>query len=251
MWVSENEKVNLVLDIGNSSVKAGIFEKDQLLETFRKASLDDRDIVDLKTRYPLSGLMVCSVRNSSVPQKDKLQQHFDHYLELSGNTPLPIRNLYETPDTQGKDRIAAVVGGQALHPDRNLLIIDAGTAITFDFLSKEGNYLGGNISPGLSMRFRVLHEATHNLPLVGPGQKTGLLGTNTTDAIAAGVQNGILFEMNHYIENLKHQYGDLTTILTGGDSNFFDNKLKYPIFVESNLVLIGLNKILKYNIYAK
>ena len=190
------------------------------------------------------------VKGDTPPGAEQLKHHLDHYIELTSRTELPIKNLYQTPETLGKDRIAGATGGISLFPGNNILVIDAGTAITFDFINKKEEYIGGNISPGLSMRYRALHQFTNQLPLLQKEDDIGMLGENTKKAIIRGVQNGIVFEMNHYIENLSLEHENLKTILTGGDSNFFDNKLKYPIFVESDLVLIGLNKILKYNIYA-
>ena len=195
-------------------------------------------------------MIVSSVKGYSLPGIKKLQHHLNHYLELNEETPLPVTNLYQTPKTLGKDRIAAVVGASALFPDQNILVIDAGTAITYDFINNNKEYRGGNISPGLSMRFQALHQFTNRLPLLQKEEDIELLGENTSKAIVRGVQNGMVFEMNNYIESLSVKNGSLVTILTGGDSNFFDNKLKYPIFVESDLVITGLNKILKYNIYA-
>jgi type III pantothenate kinase len=124
-----------------------------------------------------------------------------------------------------------------------------GSAITIDFINHQGIYKGGNISPGMNMRYKALHHFTQKLPLLKP-QNTGILeGQNTNEAIHAGVQNGIRFEIEKYINAYEQKYASLITILTGGDSNFFDNKLNYTIFAESNLILKGLNKILKYNIY--
>ena len=157
-------QVNLVVDIGNSSVKIGIFDQEKLMEVIRQDKFDYSDIEQLTTRYSLSNLVVCSVRNRDIPERDSLSRQFGHYLELTSQTPLPIENHYKTPETLGKDRIAAVVGGRALYPKRNLLIIDAGTAITFDFLDKKGRYLGGNISPGMTIRYNALHQDTHGLP---------------------------------------------------------------------------------------
>jgi type III pantothenate kinase len=247
----EPESLDLAVDIGNSSVKAGIFRQDQLLETFRMEQFDRQQASRLAREYPIKNAILCSVKKRDRSQWESLANHFEYFLELNAATPLPIQNEYQTPETLGSDRIAAVTGAYALFPNQNVLVIDAGTAITYDLLDASGHYKGGNISPGLSLRFRGLHEATGLLPLMSPQESTPWLGKNTQQAIVAGVQNGLIFEMNQYIHLFTHQYGKLTTILTGGDSNFFDNKLKYTIFAESNLVLIGLNKILKYNLYAK
>ncbi|MBS3774247.1 MAG: type III pantothenate kinase [Bacteroidales bacterium] len=242
--------MNLAVDIGNSAVKAGIFKNDKPFRVMRFNHDLYQKILDLVLQYKIENVIISSVKEYSIPGATRLKQYLKHYIELSSKTLLPVKNCYQTPETLGKDRIAAAIGGISLYPGCNILVIDAGTALTFDFVNKDQEYIGGNISPGLSMRYRALHQFTNNLPLLQKEEDFELLGENTNKAIIRGVQNGIIFEMNNYIESLSVRNGNLTTILTGGDSNFFDNKLKYPIFVEPDLVLIGLNKILKYNLYA-
>jgi type III pantothenate kinase len=180
-----------------------------------------------------------------------LSGNFEFFLELDDQTSLPIENIYETPETLGKDRLAAAVGANELFPDQNLLIIDAGTAITYDLVSEKNQFVGGNISPGLEMRFKALNQFTGKLPLVKYDDDTELIGRNTMEAIRAGVQNGILFEMNGTIDLFNRNYKNLQIIMTGGDSNFFDRKLNYSIFVHFNITLIGLNRILEYNAKKK
>lgn len=180
-----------------------------------------------------------------------LSGNFEFFLELDDQTSLPIENIYETPETLGKDRLAAAVGANELFPDQNLLIIDAGTAITYDLVSEKNQFVGGNISPGLQMRFKALNQFTGKLPLVKYDDDTELIGRNTMEAIRAGVQNGILFEMNGTIDLFNRNYKNLQIIMTGGDSNFFDRKLNYSIFVHFNITLIGLNRILEYNAKKK
>jgi type III pantothenate kinase len=151
----------------------------------------------------------------------------------------------------GRDRLAAAVGANELFPDQNLLIIDAGTAITYDLISENNEFLGGNISPGLEMRFKALNQFTGKLPLVDQADEDDLFGKTTTSAIRCGVQNGVLYEMDQTIELFNENYQNLQIIMTGGDSNFFDRKLNYTIFVHFNLTLIGLNRILEYNAKKK
>jgi len=167
---------------------------------------------------------------------------------LSAETPVPVNNLYKTPETLGKDRLAAVVGAHSLFPDKNILVLDAGTALTIDFIDKDGNYRGGNISPGLNMRFRALHEYTQKLFLQSQSDEYQFLGCDTASAITSGVQNGIIFEINYYIDHFVKQFPGLVTILTGGDVNFLVDKIKKYIFAEPNLVFIGLMKIIEFNI---
>jgi len=242
--------VNLAIDIGNTSVHAGVFAQNILIRTFRYHAFNPPRIRSLRQRYFIQNVIVSSVNDFNPRSFSILSRQVRCFMEFSSQTPIPIENLYKTPDTLGKDRLAGVTGGQSLFPGRPLLVIDAGTAITYDFLNAAGQYQGGNISPGLTMRLGALHKYTRRLPRVQPRRQTPVMADNTVEAIAAGVQNGIIYEMNQYIEHFTNQYPGLITILTGGDSFFFDNKLKYPIFVEPNLILIGLNKILKYNLYA-
>ena len=248
---SEDRPLNLALDIGNTAVKAGIFEQDTLVKALRFSRFNHEQITNLVSQYGIDRVIYSSVREKDIPAISAFSGHVKTLLELTPQTPLPIDNRYETPHSLGNDRLAGVVGGQALFPNTPLLVIDAGTALTIDFLDESGSYLGGNISPGLALRFESLHQATGRLPKVDPQENLPLLGKNTRQAIAAGVQNGIIYEINQYMHSFAQAHGSVKVLLTGGDCNFFDNKLNYPIFVEPNLVLIGLNKILKYNIYAR
>ena len=163
---------------------------------------------------------------------------------LDENTPLPIKNLYETPATLGKDRLAAAVGARAIFPGKNVLSIDAGTCITYDFLTKDGEYLGGSISPGIRMRFRAMHAFTGRLPLVEPEDFTGLIGKTTAESLLSGVINGVCEEIKGLIARYNEQYEDLTAVITGGDHEYLHNKLKINIFAVPDLVLPGLNEIL-------
>jgi len=195
--------------------------------------------------------MTQAILSSVKPVDDEILQflsgNFDLFIELDHQTELPIENLYETPETLGKDRLAAAVGANELFPDQNLLIIDAGTAITYDLVSEKNEFIGGNISPGLQMRFKALNHFTGKLPLVSYSDEFQDIGRNTTDAIRAGVQNGILYEIAQTIELFNKNYQNLQIVMTGGDSIFFDKKLNYTIFVHFNITLIGLNRILEYN----
>lgn len=202
----------------------------------------------LKDEHPqLNQAILSSVK----PVDDELLQflsgNFDFFIELDHRTEIPIKNLYETPETLGKDRLAAAVGANELFPNQNILIIDAGTAITYDLVSEKNEFIGGNISPGLQMRFKALNQFTGKLPLVNHSDDFQHIGRNTTDAIRAGVQNGILYEIAQTIELFNKNYQNLQIVMTGGDSIFFDKKLNYTIFVHFNITLIGLNRILEYN----
>jgi type III pantothenate kinase len=168
-------------------------------------------------------------------------------LWLNHETPLPVVNLYETPETLGYDRMAAVVGANEQFPHRNILVIDAGTCITYEFIDSKGQYHGGNISPGMQMRFKALQQFTGRLPLVDTNGRKLPMGRDTETAIRAGVLKGMEYEISGYIESMKHKYPELLVFLTGGDDFSFDSSVKSIIFADRFLVLKGLNRILNYN----
>jgi type III pantothenate kinase len=247
--------MNLVIDIGNTLTKLAIFQDDEMVH---KEITEECTVDTLKKLCPsfpgLKKAIVSTVKQKEPALTNHLQQIFEYFVDLDHNTPLPVVNNYDTPVTLGYDRMAAVVGANTIFPNSNVLIIDIGSAITFDFIDLENNYQGGNISPGLNMRFRALHEFTSNLPLVSssayqrkPSEQVPGIGKNTSDAIRKGVQNGIVNELDGFIDQMKSEYEDLKIVVTGGDSNFFDNSLKNSIFVDLNLILKGLNRILEHN----
>jgi len=240
--------MNLCIDQGNTRTKIALFEGFSLQETSVIEPLDENYLEEIFKRNHIQNTILSSVKEFEIDLIKILQKKSDTFIELTHATPLPITNGYETPETLGKDRLAAVMGAYTLAPNKPILVIDAGTAITFDFINKDGVYQGGTISPGLEMRGKSLHHFTHKLPLVSLTGEASLLGKNTEQAIRSGIINGLLFEINGYIQGIKTQYPELLIFLTGGDTFFFENKLKNVIFAEENLVLIGLNSIINYNV---
>lgn len=239
--------MNLCIDRGNSSTKVGIFNDDTLSATFSFTGFDAQMASELISEYRIDSCILSNVAAVDNQLVLFLRKHLQLIIELSHDTPVPIENRYATPQTLGKDRLAAVIGASHLKPGTDLLVIDAGTAITYDFIDASGVYLGGNIAPGLDLRLRALHEFTQRLPLIEAKADSPMLGIDTASAIASGALYGIVYEIDGYIYALKDKYPGLSTFLTGGSTFYFDNKLKNAIFAERNLVLIGLNRILKYN----
>ena len=247
--------MNLTIDLGNTFSKIAICnnpapEHSGWLEIKTYTSLRKNDLKKIILKFPdIKNAIFSSIINHNKELTSFLSENFgSNFVELNSKTKLPVENKYRTKQTLGNDRIAAIVGANKLFPDTNVLVIDTGTAITYDFINTKNQYTGGNISPGLSMRFKALHTYTKKLPLLSKQNKFTLLANDTENAIISGVQNGIVFEIEEYINRLKNQYNDLKVILTGGDAFFFEKKLKSNIFVEPNLVFIGLNRILEYNI---
>jgi type III pantothenate kinase len=240
--------MNLVIDIGNTRTKAAVFDHSEMIEEYAVKCSPVALAEEITGKFPdIHSAIVSSVNDSDADLISLIGKKVNHLIEIDASTPIPIKNLYQTPWTLGKDRLAALVGAYSLFPGSNILIIDAGTAITCDFLGADKQYSGGNISPGMEMRFKALNSFTGRLPRETATEVFPDIGFDTKTAIISGVIKGILFEMKGYIGEFSKKYKGLKIILTGGDANFFVKKLKRTIFVIPNLTLTGLNYILQFN----
>ena len=242
--------MNLCIDQGNSSTKVGVFEKNVLIEYFSFPVFGTNEIDKLLSTFNIDKAILSSVVLNNELIISEITKCVSFFLELTHETSIPVKNQYKTPETLGKDRLAAVVGAAFIKPNSDILVVDSGTAITFDFIDSNKIYFGGNISPGINLRLKALHQFTQKLPLVEvQGKKESpLLGNDTESALISGALQGVVFEIDGYIDALKIKYPQLSTFLTGGSTFYFDTKLKNAIFAERNLVLIGLNQILQYNV---
>jgi type III pantothenate kinase len=240
--------MNLCIDQGNSSTKIGIFSQNKLINSLTYEQFGKSELSAILAKFRIGYCIISSVISDNSELVGVLKSKIPVLIELTHETKVPIKNSYLTPETLGRDRLAAVVGAAFLKPETDILVIDAGTAITYDFIDSNQNYTGGNIAPGLMLRLRALHEFTQKLPKVDPKTESPLLGNTTETAILSGSLYGIVFEIDGYIDTLKIKYPQLSTFLTGGSTFYFDTKLKNAIFAERNLVLIGLNRILQYNV---
>mgnify|MGYP001791323502 CR=1 FL=1 len=237
----------LIIDVGNTRGKAAVFEKDMLkkLFVFSKEEIFS-EIEKILKKYPIKQGIISAVAKLS---EEKLKQlhKIINLIELNNDTNVPFINNYETPKTLGVDRIALAAYAVCNFPNENVLVIDAGTCVTFDFVNSEGQYLGGAISPGLKMRYQSLNNYTSKLPLLTSKEPNSFIGTNTQESIHSGIVNGISREIDGVITQYKNKFGDLTVLLTGGDTKFLVKQLKNDIFANPNLVLEGLYQILTYN----
>ncbi len=237
--------MNLTIDQGNSSTKIGFFDKSEIIATHKLIFLDKKTLRKYTDLHPPDNVIISSVTDETA----YLEEHFSYLpgklIFFDHQTPIPIQNKYRSKTTLGKDRLAAVIGATSLYPETPLLVVDAGTAITYDLFA-DNTFLGGNISPGLQMRFAALHRQTKHLPLVSSGESP-FWGTTTEEAIMAGVQNSVEMELTSYITAVEKQFSGAKTIITGGDAIFFASYTKNLIFVHPNLVLSGLNRIIEYN----
>ena len=238
---------NILIDIGNSShCKTAFSDGKGLLAVRRLLRSELRRSLDEETALngPADVICVSSVAAGDMEPERWLKDRCRKLIVVNASTPMPLRLDYSTPETLGSDRIAAAVGAMSMFPGEDCIIFDFGTAITVDFVSASGIFRGGNISPGLSMRLRALHQFTGRLPLVDASVPCGQAGKNTSDAVNNGVVLGIIFEVERYINNNPGS----RVIFTGGDALFFAKMLKSPIFVVCNLVLTGLSKIAQVNV---
>lgn len=239
--------MNLIIDIGNTVAKIAAFADADLIEVVFDSNVTLELLPEFCCKNACSRAIVATVIDLSEQALTQLNSLSIPILWLNEKTSLPVENLYESPQTLGYDRMAAVVGAYEQFPKRDLLVIDAGTCITYELLDAAGCYHGGNISPGLQMRFKALYQFTGKLPSVSAEGPLLEIGKDTETAIRAGVLKGIEYEITGYIMALKHKYPELLVFLTGGDDFSFDTNLKSIIFADRFLVLKGLNRILNYN----
>ncbi|MBO0938393.1 type III pantothenate kinase [Fibrella sp. HMF5335] len=241
--------MTLAIDWGNTRLKTGWFNNDTLVETGRFNSPDLLRQA-LLTR-PADHVIVSSTNRPADELRADLAL-FDNaadWLILDPDTPLPIRNGYGTPQTLGADRLAGAAGAVSLFPNQPCLIFDLGTCLTADFVSADGTFQGGLIAPGFQMRLQAMHTFTQRLPLItrAPDEEPPITAKNTHDAMLGGVLHGMTFELDGLLTAYTNQHPDLRVIVCGGDGSLFLNRLKPGIFAVPELVLRGLNHILRFN----
>ncbi|QHI37019.1 Type III pantothenate kinase [Kordia antarctica] len=243
--------MNLIVDAGNTYVKVAVFQGDKMLshESFKKEVFQKKIKKSLETFPEIDQIITSSVTKLSDDTQQFLENLAIKVRKLTHETNVPFENKYATPETLGVDRIALVVAAVTQYPKTNVLVIDAGTCITYDFKTSDETYLGGAISPGIQLRYKTLNLLTANLPLLEPKMPENYIGNSTENAIHSGVTLGVITEIDGVIERYKGQFAHLTVILTGGDTNFLAKRLKNTIFANSKFLLEGLNNILEYNRY--
>jgi type III pantothenate kinase len=238
--------LNLVVDIGNTRTKTALYQGDTLVDLSIHDHYESIFLEDLIEKS--SNIIVGSVLNDVDALLSKLATLKPCQL-FTTQTQIPIQNKYQSISSLGSDRIAASIGAYYLYPNNNVLVIDAGTCIKYNFTNSNNEYLGGGISPGIEMRFRALHQLTAKLPIVTFNKNFDeLIGNSTENSILSGVINGTIQEIDGVINSYKLNFPNLICVLTGGDAEYLSNRLKNSIFTHQNLVLKGLNDILNYSI---
>ncbi|SFS59037.1 type III pantothenate kinase [Lutibacter maritimus] len=240
--------MNLIIDCGNTRIKLAVFNKSKLI--YNEAFTADnfvKVVLNCIDKFNCKHAIISSVGAIKIQEINKIKEKIT-LIELNSSTKIPFLNKYSTPKTLGVDRIGLVAAAVSQFPKTNVLVIDAGTCITYDFVDANANYSGGAISPGIKIRYKSLNKFTKKLPLLEPDFDVELIGDSTEKSIHSGIAFGILGEIDSIIKMYKNKNEDLTVVLTGGDVKFLSNKLKNSIFANSNFLLEGLNSILTYNL---
>jgi len=239
--------MDLTIDIGNNYTKLAVFEGREIVyfTKWKKFRLDRLKMIYKK--FAIEKAIVSDVSGKIFPAEKYIKKH-SVYIKFTFDTPVPLKNLYKTPKTLGRDRMAAAIGARHFDPKGNLLVIDAGTCITYDFVNHKNEYMGGGISPGIQIRFKSLKHYTGKLPLLKRQDIDYLVGGSTDESILSGVINGTVAEINGTVDRYKEDFPKVKVLLTGGDGPFFESYVKSDIFAVPNLVLYGLHKILLYNV---
>lgn len=242
--------VNLCIDWGNSRVKAAMFSADDKIVEMRTYTGEEAGdgLESFIDEFLPSKCIICSVTSDSFTVEQKLRARFESFVKLDNHTLLPIMNAYSSPGTLGADRLALAVAAYTLHPGKNNLVISAGTCITYNFVLKNRTFRGGAIAPGLHMRLKAMAHFADQLPEVDMNGELLLLGYDTVTCMRSGAMFGSVAEIDGMIREFESQYTDFNAILTGGDMGFFASKLKSKIFADPDLLMKGLNIILKYNV---
>ena len=240
--------MNLIIDTGNTRTKLAIFKNDVLQSLLKvKTKKVLKQLNTLFEEFKISNCIISSVTNIDDGVLDYLEKNINFLIILNSETQIPFKNLYTTPKTLGVDRIALMAASQKKYPNTNVLVIDAGTCITYDLLNSRNEYFGGAIAPGINMKYKAMHHFTANLPLLKP-KAVLKAGNSTKNTMHQGVINGTLLEIEGVISQYKKNNDNLTVVLTGGDTIFLAKLLKSSIFANPNFLLEGLNHILNYNL---
>lgn len=237
--------MNLVIDIGNTNAKYAVFKGGELINA---SVFSDRSIEQLKhyiSQYSqIKAAIFCSVSGNDKTIADFLRQQYKCFIEFTNQTAIPLKIYYKTLETLGSDRLAAAIGAVNLFPEKNILVVNMGSCITYEIITEKGEYMGGKISPGAQMRLKALHQFTAKLPLLELTAIDNEVGQSTSESILSGVIKGIIYEIEGTIDTISKSYDKLQIVVSGGDAGFFAKAIKKPIFVEPFLVLKGLNAVL-------
>lgn len=240
---------NLIVDIGNTNTKLAIFDQQHTI-LFNDIVLPSQlapTLSFLNSKFSISRSIVSNVAGSIPTELNDFLKLIPFHMELNASTSLPIMNAFQTPETLGVDRIAAVVAASQLYPQANNLVICAGTCITYNYITKSNTFRGGAITPGIQMRLDAMHHFTSRLPSVQIGYVGSIMGYDTQSCMQSGAVLGAVYEIDTFINEYRAQFNDFNVLLTGGDALLLESRIKNKIFADTELVIKGLQIILNYN----
>ena len=238
---------NLIVDEGNTLCKIAVLDKSEVLCEVSAPDFDLAKAAELTKQFAIEQAIVASTRGGAERICEQLRSKIARVLHFTSQTEVPIDIDYSSRQTLGADRIAVAVGVVCGMGVRDALVVDMGSAITFDIV-ENGVFKGGNISLGVAMRFKALHEFTASLPLCSATEPNQRFGKSTREAIEQGVMQGILHEIEGYAERISAANVKKCIIFCGGDAESFVNRIKSAIFAPRKLMFTGLNRILEYNV---
>ena len=238
---------NLIVDEGNTLCKIAVMNNNEVLREIVSPEFEMVQVAELVEQYDVTNAIVASTRGGAERICELLRSKVARVLHFTSQTEVPVVIDYASRQTLGTDRIAAAVGVVCNMGIKDALIIDLGSAITFDIV-ENGVFKGGNISLGVAMRFRALHEFTAALPLCQTAEVGETFGSTTKEAVEQGVMQGVLYEIEGYIERVLQKNRENSIIFCGGGAESFVNRIKNAIFAPRKLMFTGLNEILEYNV---
>jgi type III pantothenate kinase len=236
----------LAIDFGNTLVKLAVCKKDKWKYFIAQPKISEKEIRNISEQFGIKSCIISSVTQKSKAIEKFLSKKIPTII-LNEKTKVPVKNLYDTQSSLGKDRLACAVAAMKIFPNKNVLVVNCGTCITYDIVNAKNEYFGGAISPGIEMRLKSLNTFTANLPLIKKQKAISLTGNSTESSILSGVIKGAALEIDGFISEYKKSFSKLKVILSGGDAEYFGSQLKNKIFARPNIVLTGLNQILLFN----
>jgi type III pantothenate kinase len=236
----------LCFDFGNTRMKCAVFAGKEIIATEELTDSTPSSVQFLLDKYEPQASIISSVIDHDAAVEDLLRQKTKFH-KLDHTSKYPITTPVGKPETIGADRLALCVAAVSLHPEQHNLVIALGSCITFNFINKFGEFLGGSISPGMEMRFKAMNQFTAKLPLVEASADFPLVGYDTRTNMLSGVILGMAKEIDGIIDLYCAKYANFNVLLTGGDMGFFAPHLKNKIFAHPNLIFNGLYAISEFN----
>jgi type III pantothenate kinase len=238
--------VTLCFDFGNTRKKVAVFENEQLKEAIVLADDNTSTIASLIENFKPTKSILSSVIDHNTKIESLLDTH-TRFHKLSHQTKIAFTTPVGKPETIGADRLALCAAAVHFFPKANNFVIGLGSCITYNFINKNHEFLGGGISPGLEMRLKSLNQFTAKLPLVKPSREVPLIGYDTATNILSGVVLGMAMEIDGFIDSYRAKYGNFNVLLTGGDSPYLAQHFKNRIFADPDLIFKGLYAISEVN----